>query len=208
MNSHHSIDPSNTLPRMEGWTYEAVEAALVEALVVARRVPDREAGWLHVKAAWPDLRDADVFDYGGEGVDGVSHVRIRPMPLANAQIDAMRRAESWLGRYLADEADRLLVRAALGWLAAGRRIGWTRIGKVLGLGVTRQALQRRYLTAVARIACGLNGKGEASVKAMVRAQMLAEARSAVGAGVGGEGSASRGRGQRRRVVEVDIVYSG
>lgn len=184
------------------WTFEAVEERLVAALIVARRVPDREASWLRVKACWPDIvRATWLGDYGGEGVDGVSEARVRPVPLGRADIAAMTEAERWLGRYL-DERDRVLVGLALGWMAAGRRVGWKRIGRIMGEAVTPPALKRRYTMAIARIACGLNGKGPASVQYMVKRRMLAEARRAAG-----ELPPVQGRRVWRRRIAVDIIYS-
>ena len=186
------------------WTFDAVEERLVAALCSARRVPDRERSWLHVKAYWPDIREADIFDYPGGGVDGVSHIRIRPMPLSPAQVDQMEEAESWLGRFL-DEGDRALVVLALGWLAAGRRIGWTRIARIMarsGPTLTRSALAQRYIKAIATVACGLNGKGPASIRYMVRQRLMADARRRAG-----ELPPVQGRRVWRRRVEVDIVYS-
>lgn len=205
MTSH----PSTTLPPMEGcaasglWTYEAVEARLVEAMWVSRRMPNHGAGWQHVKAYWPDMRDADIFDYGGEGIDGVSHVRIRPPRLSGHAIDAAQEAVGWLGRFLDEDARRLVVLAA-GWMASGRRVGWTRVGRILALGVKPDAVEVRYIKAVALIACGLNGKGEASWRAMVRRQRVAKDRRAVSDEAPAQG---RVRGQRRRRIEVDVVYS-
>lgn len=204
--------PSTTLPLMEGcasaviWTFEAVEERLVAALIVARRVPDREASWLRVKACWPDvvratwLGDTYLGDYGGEGVDGVSAAHVRRPQLGREEIAAMVEAERWLGRYL-DEDARVLVGLALGWLSRGRRIGWKRIGRIMGVSVTPTTLRQRYMLAIARIACGLNGHGDAAARDVLRRQLLSEARRAAG-----DAPAVRGRKARRRPVVVDVVY--
>lgn len=191
-------------PDAEMWTYEMVETRLVEALLCARRVSDREAGWLRLRAWWPDVvRATWLGDYGGDGVDGASAVRVRPLPLTREQIAQMRETEGWLGRYL-DEDARRLVLLALGFLAAGRRIGWLRIGRATRVRVSAEALRRRYIEALARIACGLACKGEASVRQMVRQRLMSEARRAAGEVVPVN---DRKRGQRRRIRVADIVYS-
>jgi hypothetical protein len=160
-------------------------------------------GWLHVKAYWPDMRHADIFDYGGEGVDGVSHVRIRPLRPSPEAIDQADVATGWLGQFL-DEDARRLVKVVAGWRASGRRPAWKWIGRQMKLGIKEDAVTCRYIEAVALIACGLNGKGESSWRAMVRRQRMAKDRRAVSDEARSQG---RVRGQRRRRIEVDIVYS-
>lgn len=186
----------------EAWTFETVEARLVAALIVARRVPDRERSWLHVKAFWPPIvRERCLGDYDIRGYLGTTEDIPPPrVPLPPREIDAMEEAEDWLSRFLEPE-ERALVLLALGWKASGRRPGWTKIGRLLGVKLSRTALARRYLTAIAAVACGLEGKGSAAVRLMVRRMLAAEAREKAGAGV-----ASAARTGRRRRTETEFVY--
>ncbi len=187
------------------WPYEMVEARLIEAMGVARRVPDRERGWMTLRAYWPDivrercLGDYDAYGYLGNSSD-IAPARI---PLNRAELARMQEAEGWLGRFLDEDARRLVVLAA-GWMVSGRRVSWTRIGRIMGVKVGREAIKLRYLTAVAQIEAGLNGKGKAAVSASVRRQRMAEARRAMSDEASTQG---RVRGQRRRRIEVDIIYS-
>jgi len=190
----------------EIWTYEAVEARLIDGKAVSRQMPDRERSWLHVKAYWPDMREADIFDYPGGGVDGVSHIRIRPLPLTPAQISEADEAGSWLGRFLKEGERRLMV-LALGWPASGRRVAWKRVGRLLRVKLTGPALERQYKLAICVVTCGLNGKGRAAARRMLQARLHGEARALVDAGGAGGVYTGRVRGRRRRVTEVDIVYA-
>src|SRR3546814_5129850 len=79
------------VPDVEGtqfWTFEAVQERLVEAMLLWRRMPDRERGWLAVKAYWPDLRRHNHF---GDYAD--AEATPRPLPLSRAEIRRMERSE-------------------------------------------------------------------------------------------------------------------
>lgn len=201
---------STMLPVAEGsgegelWSFDLVQARLVEALIVARRRPDRERGWLTVQASWPSIvRDRALGDYDIRGYLGTTEDIPPPrMPLSSAEISRMEEAEGWLARFL-EEEDRILVLLALGWLAAGRRIGWRRICSIIGAQVGEAALAKRYALAIARIACGLSGVGQAAVQMMVRRHRAEAARAAIGGAVSG---AKSGR-VRRRKVEYVIDYT-
>lgn len=206
MTSH----PSTTLPPMEGcaasglWTYEAVEARLIEAMWVSRRMPDREGMWQSLRAYWPDivrercLGDYDAYGYLGNSSD-LPEARISIPP---AQMDRASVATDWLA-LLDDEASRLRVKLALEWKVGGRRVGWTRIGRIMGVKAGREAIKVKYIEAVAYITCRLNGKGEASWRAMARRQRVAKDRRA---GADEAPTQGRLRGQRRRRIEVDVIY--
>src|SRR3546814_532230 len=104
------------VPDVEGtqfWTFEAVQERLVEAMLLWRRMPDRERGWLAVKAYWPDLRRHNHF---GDYAD--AEATPRPLPLSRAEIRRMEEASEWL--LLVNERDRALVALAVAWLAGGR----------------------------------------------------------------------------------------
>lgn len=195
--------PSTSLPQMEGlkyWTYDVVEARLVEAMQVARRLPDRERGWLAVRAYWPSIvRERCLGDYDAYGYLGSSSdLPVARVPLASAEIDALDTSEGWALAYV-PECDRKMVALALGWLVAGRRIGWRKLRLVLGWQIGPGAVQRRYERAIALICCGLNGKGAAGVKAVLGARARAGMMVA-------DGDASVGQRSYRRRVVVDIEY--
>src|SRR3546814_357834 len=104
------------VPDVEGtqfWTFEAVQERLVEAMLLWRRMPDRERGWLAVKAYWPDLRRHNHF---GDYAD--AEATPRPLPLSRAEIRRMEEASEWL--LLVNERDRALVALAVSWLAGWR----------------------------------------------------------------------------------------
>src|SRR3546814_20484305 len=60
-----------------GWTFEMVQERLVEAMLLWRRMPDRERGWLAVKAYWPEMRRHNHF---GDYAD--VEASPRPLPLS------------------------------------------------------------------------------------------------------------------------------
>src|SRR3546814_7426400 len=76
-------------------------------------MPDRERGWLAVKAYWLDLRRHNHF---GDYAD--AEATPRPLPLSRAEIRRMEEASEWL--LLVNERDRALVALAVSWLAGGR----------------------------------------------------------------------------------------
>lgn len=74
-----------------GVTFEGVEARLLEAWSFLRRLPDREAGWMKVKALWPALRRHTMFgDYGDMEADA-------PRRLPGLTVEEVARMEAALG---------------------------------------------------------------------------------------------------------------
>ena len=76
-----------------GVTFDAIEARLLEAWGFLRRLPDREAGWVRVKALWPALRRHTMFgDYGDMESDAP-----RSLPgLTVAEVARMEEAFAWV----------------------------------------------------------------------------------------------------------------
>lgn len=141
------------------WTYDGIEERLVNALLLWRRMPDRERGWLHVRAHWPEIRR--LVGRLGRAVGGeVDHEeenpQPRPRPLTRAQVGEMEAASELL-RFV-PERDRKLVALAVAWLASGEtRVPWTRVLGDLGLDLTTDALRKRYSAAITAICEGVNG---------------------------------------------------
>lgn len=159
MSSH----PSTILPSMEGslsLTFAEVEERLVEAVLLWRRSPDRERGWLWVKAYWPDhRREHGAGDYDARGYLGTSSdVPLRPRPLNMAEVAERDRVSEWIGRYV-PARDRELVALALGWKASGREVPWSRLLRQMGLTLGRHGLMRRYERAITAVVRGLERDG-------------------------------------------------
>ncbi|SMF70602.1 hypothetical protein SAMN06295910_1905 [Allosphingosinicella indica] len=135
---------------------------MVEAMRLWRRAPDRERGWHHVKAMWPEIMRHGFF---GDGDGEVNHAdpdaRPRPLPLTRDQVAEMEAVGEWLGRHV-DERDRRLVTLALAELAAGRRrIRWSALKPKLGDGISTRGLGMRYRRAISGVAKVLNGHSRA-----------------------------------------------
>src|SRR3546814_14346034 len=93
------------VPDVEGtqfWTFEAVQERPVEAMLLWRRMPDRERGWMAVKAYWPDLRRHNHF---GEYAD--AEATHPPLPPPRAEIRLIKEERETL--LLAKERDRALL---------------------------------------------------------------------------------------------------
>jgi hypothetical protein len=138
-------------------TFAAVELRLVGAMETWWRMPDRESGWLHVKALWPDIqRFPDRRVIGGENdeQEAVTLPR-RPAPTRD-QIAEMVEASEWIAH--APERDRRLVAIVLALKAKGvRKVLWSRIWERLGRGRPGpDGLRKRYSRAITDIAQALS----------------------------------------------------
>ena len=99
--------------------FDDVEARLVEAMLLWRRSPDRERGWLHVKAFWPEIQRAGCFRVVGGEVDYPEEDPIpRPLPLTRAEVRTMTEASDWMA--LVPERDRKLVALGVAGMVSGR----------------------------------------------------------------------------------------
>lgn len=135
-------------------TFNDVEARLVEAMQFLWQLPDRERGWLHVKASWPDvLRHTWFGDYGDTDPDAPEP----KLPLSRAQIAAMDEALGWLDPVPVD--DRKLIGLALRRLAAGAdQVPWAKLIAPMGVNHTNgDALRMRYERAMGDVTRRVNG---------------------------------------------------
>jgi hypothetical protein len=133
------------------WTFDAVEERLVEAMRLWWRAPDRERGWLHIKAMWPDFRR---HNWWGDYAD--TEAEPRRARLTRQQIAEMEEAAEWM-RFV-PERDRRLVGLAILALASGKaRVPWLALRRPMGVKLGADGLRRRYERAVSRIAFALNG---------------------------------------------------
>ncbi|MGW8204391.1 hypothetical protein ACWGM0_17830 [Sphingomonas bisphenolicum] len=150
----YPIDNNNSLPpispsqeREEGrmYSFADVEERLVEAMLVMRRLSDREAGWLRVKACWPDIvRDYGVGDYDARGYLGTSSdIPLRPLPATRRDIADMEQAFGWV--LAAKPEDRKLIALAISALAGGaKQVPWMRLRKPMGVKLGAHGLRKRY----------------------------------------------------------------
>jgi hypothetical protein len=122
---------------------------LVQALLVMQRMSDREAGWLRVKACWPDIvRSYEAGDYDARGYLGnSSDIPLRPLPAARREIADMEEAFAWV--LAAKPDDRRLIALAIGALARGdKRVPWMRLRKPMGVKLGAHGLRKRYERAM------------------------------------------------------------
>jgi hypothetical protein len=142
------------------WTYDEVEARLIEAVRCRRRMAGGgrwpfagDGPWHLIPAAARAETLADfLLDAAQMGHDEVP----REGPPSRAEIAAMEQAEEWL-TYIDDDRQRLALAGGLIERAKGRkRIGWKALRDRLGEAVTPAGMERRYARAVALIAGVLN----------------------------------------------------
>lgn len=148
-------NPSNTLPT-RFWSFDDVEERLVEAMELWRRSPDRERGWLHVKAYWPDIRRSGEFrvDASGEVDFPEQEPETRPLPLTRAEVASMMEASDWM-RHV-PERDRRLVALVLVYKVQGKQPQWLKLKRRLGVAFGADGLRKRYSRAVSDVCKALN----------------------------------------------------
>jgi hypothetical protein len=148
-------DPS-TDGKVEFWTFDDVQDRLVEAMLLWRRSPDREQGWLRVKALWPDIRRGALFTaVGGELDFPEKDPQPRVPPLTRQQVADMNEAAEWL--LLVPERDRRLVAVAVSSLTGGgKQVPWGKLKRLLGVEFGVHGLRKRYSRAITGIANTLN----------------------------------------------------
>lgn len=153
-------------------TFDLVEEQLVGAMLLWRRAPDRERGWMAVRALWPDIRrpgsEERWWDVDGElNLTGADRPEPRPLPLTRAEVGEMNRIGEWLG--LVPEEDRRIVVLAVLALASGRkRVPWSRLLKPLGMKRGAGAIEQAYRRSIGMIAFRLNGHSEAEARRLVQ----------------------------------------
>lgn len=136
------------------WTFAAVEERLVEAMACWRRAGDRERGWLHVKAWWPEGRP--VVDPHVDYADG--EAAPRALPLSRAEYARMMEASEWVAMMPAGHDGRTveIVRHALWAKSFGGAPDWGAMKHRLGIRFGKDGLRRRYERAVGHVAAALN----------------------------------------------------
>lgn len=149
-------DPSGAGSLM---SFEAAEARLVEAVRVAWRLPDREAGWQRVRSAWPEImRETSAGDYDARGGDlASSDVPLRTVAATRGEVAAMEEAFGWLA--VVADTDRRLIALAVGCLARGHsQVPWLRLLRPMGLTHGAEGLRKRYARALGK-ACQRANQG-------------------------------------------------
>jgi hypothetical protein len=137
------------------WTFDMVEAALIEAHDLWRRSP--RAGHAPLKSCWPNemLQRIDGGDHDGRGGDMIAP-EPRPLPLSRAEVAQRDRVSEWLG-LIPGEINRRIVVLAVAQLASGRsQVSWRKVQRRLRIERGRGALARRYDRALGAICAGLN----------------------------------------------------
>jgi hypothetical protein len=152
-------------------TFDQVEERLIEAMLLWRRAPDRERGWLTVRAFWPEIARqgwrVGVDGEWDERADEEERQEPRPLPLTRAQVAEMNQVGEWF--VILPEADRKLVAMAIAALASGKkRIPWSRLLKPMGMKRGAGSLAKRYGRALGYLAFRLNGRTDAEAKRLVQ----------------------------------------
>jgi hypothetical protein len=154
------------------WSYDAVEARLVEAVRCRWRMsgggrwPFAGDGPWHLipKAARAETLADFLLDQAQMGRDEAP----REGPPSRAEIGAMEEAEEWL-TYVEDDGQRVALAGGLIDRTKGRkRVGWKALRDRLGEAVTPAGLERRYARAVALIAGVLNATAGGGVSNLDR----------------------------------------
>lgn len=132
-------------------TFAGVEERLIEALLLWRRAPDREASWQHVRSLWPDIgRHGWRVDVDGEFDEREAAPEPKRPGLTRDEVAEMNRVAEWM-RFV-PERDRRLVVLALGQKAGGREnVDWARVRRRLDAEIGRKGLYRRYCRAIAGV---------------------------------------------------------
>ena len=145
------------------YSFADVEERLVEAMLVMRRLSDREAGWLRVKASWPDIvREHEAGDYDARGhLGNSSDIPLKPLPATRRDIAEMEEAFAWV--LAAKERDRRLIALAIGALARGeKRVPWGRLLRPMGLKLGQHGLRKRYERAMHLVVKAANAQKSAA----------------------------------------------
>ncbi len=148
-------------------SFAEVEERLVQALLVCWRQPDRERGWLRLRAHWPDVtRELSAGDYDARGAEhSSSDVALRPASLTRAEVGEMEEAFGWLAAVEGD--DRRVIGLAIAALARGEaRVPWLKLLKPMGLKRGAEGLRKRYSRAMNRVTVAANSAETLRVEAV------------------------------------------
>lgn len=137
------ISPSQEREEGRMYSFADVEERLVEAMRVMQRLADREAGWLRVKACWPDIVREDARgDYDARGVD-MGPPPLRPLPASRRDVADMEEAFGWV--MVVKPEDRKLIGLAVTALARGQKqVPWMQLRKPMGVKLGAHGLRKRY----------------------------------------------------------------
>ncbi len=152
---HPPISPSQEREEGRLYSFDDVQDRLVEAMLVMRKLSDREAGWLRVKAMWPDIvRERELGDYDARGGD-MQAPAPRPLPATRKDIAEMEEAFAWV--LAAKERDRRLIALAIGALANGeKRVPWMKLRAAMGVKRGAGGLRMRYERAMRSVVKAAN----------------------------------------------------
>lgn len=157
ININPPISPSQEWEEGRLLKYEDVEERLTEAVRCAWRQPDRERGWLNVRAKWPDVwRHHHFGDYGDDDPDR----QLRSAPLTRQEVADMAEAFDWLdavGDAVSAE-DRRLIARVLSIRARGARVSWRKLKMDMGVPFGEHGLRKRYARAMAKLCNVANTK--------------------------------------------------
>jgi hypothetical protein len=146
------------------WTYDLVEARLVEAVRCWWRMPGGGKWPFAGDAPWhlirPVVGDYDVgLDKHGKPVKLTTREdapKPRPAPLTRAEIADMEEATEWL-TFVGEDKRRVLVLALVERAKGKKQVGWSAMRETLGQPeLTGAGLEYRYSRAVTFIANVLN----------------------------------------------------
>lgn len=134
------------------WCFRTVEAALIRAMRLWWRLPDREASWLgsQTMGLWrqavPEWGD---YVWSGE--------RPRQPGLTRGEVAEMQAVFAWVETPAITPADRRLIGLAIRRLAAGgAQVPWLELRAPMGIARGADGLRKRYGRAVNAICRGLN----------------------------------------------------
>lgn len=135
-------------------SFSDVEDRLVEAVITAAKMPDRESGWHSLRAYWPDIVREAGTDYDARGGDMVQE-KLRPLPCTRSDIAEMDEAFGWMAHV--PDKDRRLVGLAVTALAAGaKQVPWARLLRPMRLKRGKDGLRKRYSRAIYAICTSIN----------------------------------------------------
>jgi len=149
---------------IEMMTLADVEAALVEAVQISWRLPDRERGWQRQRVFWPEMqRHIRYGDYDARGGDLAGDAGpLRPASLTRAEVARMETAFGWLD--VVAPADRKLIGLVLRQLASeATRADWRALLDPMGVSHGSDGLRKRYGRSMHKVCMRANaGEGAAT----------------------------------------------
>lgn len=131
-------------------SFDDVQKRLIEAVQCTWRMPDRERGWQHIKASWPDYQHHTGFgDLDAFGPPNQAAMPVTEGP-TRREMEAMEEAFAWLG--VVTDEDRRLIGLAVRALAKGaERVPWMKLRKAMGVKRGADGLRMRYSRAMLKV---------------------------------------------------------